>query len=192
MAQAKDYPVTFPYGATTAPYSPSYPHKGDDRAMPVGTSVRVNGVQIGNSGKTGFVTGPHLHVGKWLNGRHYNPGGKGFSFNSAVVTQIDPYDNDANGKFVRVQADGYSWVYLHLSEITCKVGQKLVAPVAAPTPLYTRVLAGEGLSHIARRVGYRDWWSPTAWVRLSKLNGYGLNWIAYNRSLQPGQKIRYR
>jgi hypothetical protein len=143
MAQAKDYPVSFPYGATTAPYTPSNPHKGDDRAMPKGTPILINGVQIGTSGQTGFVTGPHLHTGKWANGRHYNPNGQGFTFNEAIVTQIDTLDNDANGRYVRVQADGYSWVYLHMDTITCSVGQRLTAPVSE-YPKWVRVKSGWG------------------------------------------------
>jgi len=69
-----------------------------------------------------------------------------------------------------------------------------VKPTAstAPAPAYTRVLAGEGLSHISKRVGFRDWFLPTAWVRLSKLNGWGINWLGFNRSLRPTQRIRVR
>jgi murein DD-endopeptidase MepM/ murein hydrolase activator NlpD len=187
---AKDYPVTFPYGATSSPYSKAYPHQGDDRACPSGTPVKVNGVQIGLVGSTGWSTGPHLHVGKWANGRSYNPNKQGFSFKNAKVTEIN--QDSKNGKYVRVQADGYSWVYLHLSKQTAKVGQVLKAPVATPKPVYTTVRAGEGLSAIAKRAGYKDWWAPTAWIRLSKLNGKGVNWLAYNRSLKPGQKIRIK
>lgn len=142
MAQASDYPVTFPYGATGSPYSSSNPHKGDDRAMPSGTPILVNGVQIGTSGKTGFVTGPHLHIGKYANGQHYNPQGKGFSFNDAVVTQVDGLDNDANGRYVRVQGDGFSWVYLHMNTISVSVGQRLAAPSAYPK--WVRVTSGWG------------------------------------------------
>lgn len=130
MSQAADYPITFPYGATSPPYgTPEYPHhKGCDRAMPVGTPVIVNGVQIGLSGNTGTMTsGPHCHTGRFINGQDTNPGNGGFVFNSAVVTQIGEDADD--GKFVRIQADGASWVYLHLSEQTCTVGQTLVAPI---------------------------------------------------------------
>lgn len=187
---AKDYPVTFPYGATGAPYSKQRPHLGDDRACPTGTPVVVNGVQIGLTGSTGWSTGPHLHVGKWLGATPHNPSKQGFTFKNAKVTQVA--QDNVNGKYVRVQGDGFSWVYLHLSKQTAKVGQVLKAPVAPPKPVYTTVRPGEGLSHIARRAGYKDWWSPTSWIRLSRLNGKGLNWVAYNRSLKAGQKIRVR
>lgn len=63
---------------------------------------------------------------------------------------------------------------------------------ATVQPVYTRVKAGEGLSAIAKRAGYKDWLFPTAWIRLSRLNGYGLNWKKFNNALKPGQKIRVR
>lgn len=118
---AKDYPVTELYGC-----QPGYPlnqnlcppgqgfHNGIDYGCPVGTPVVVNGVTIGLSGATGAVTGPHVHVGRWINGQSTDPGvGNGWKFNSAVVTEIN--EDPTNGKYVRVQADGASWVYLHMS-----------------------------------------------------------------------------
>jgi hypothetical protein len=133
MANASDFPITFPYGATSAPYgTPQSPyHRGTDRAMPEGTPVVVNGVQIGLSGRSGWATGPHLHIGRFVNGRDTNPGNGGFNFNSAVVTQVA--EDATNGKYVRVQADGASWVYLHMSQPTCSAGQVL-SPPAPPAP----------------------------------------------------------
>lgn len=121
----QQYPVTTPYG-----YVPGYPlhngfHQGIDYGCPVGTPVIVNGVTIGISGNTGYTFGPHCHVGKWLGGVVQNPLNGGFSFTSAVVTEINEDADD--GKYVRVQGDGYSWVYLHLSDNSLvKVGQVLV------------------------------------------------------------------
>lgn len=123
---ASQYKVTFPYGATSPPYgTAALPyHRGDDRAMPVGTPVLVNGVQIGLSGSSGLSTGPHLHIGRWVGGKDTNPHGLGFTVTGATVTQVSS-DNE-NGNFVRIaDADGSSWVYLHLSEQDVKVGQKL-------------------------------------------------------------------
>lgn len=126
--QAKDYRITTGYG-----YIPGYPlnggfHRGEDRIMPIGTPILVNGVKIGTSGVTGFTTGAHLHIGKWGASGVMNPKGAGFSFKSALVTTVDPYNDDANGRFVRIRGDGYNWVYLHMNTISVRVGQKLVAP----------------------------------------------------------------
>ncbi len=133
MAQASDYPISFPYGATSPPYgTPARPyHRGQDRAMPVGTPVIVNGVQIGLSGVSGLTTGSHLHIGRFVGGVDTNPGGGGFSFNNAVVTQIA--SDATNGNFVRLTADGASWVYCHLRNQTCRVGQVL-RPAPQQTP----------------------------------------------------------
>lgn len=125
---AADYPVTTPYG-----YVPGYPlnngfHKGEDRAMPIGTRVLVNGTEIGLSGtNSGPGSGPHLHIGRWVMGVSTNPNGGGFTVSGAVVTEVDPIGVDpTNGKFVRVQdADGSSWVYLHLSAVKVVKGQVL-------------------------------------------------------------------
>lgn len=125
MADASQFPITTPYG-----YVAGYPlnngfHNGIDYGCPSGTPVKVNGVTIGLSGATGYATGPHLHVGRWLGGTVTDPGvGGGFHFTSAVVTQIS--EDATNGKYVRVQGDGASWVYLHLSQNNLvKVGDKL-------------------------------------------------------------------
>lgn len=116
MRDASTYPISTPYG-----YVPGYPlnngfHQGIDYACPMGTPVVVNGVTIGLSGNTGYSDGPHCHVGKWLNGVVQNPYNGGWKFKSAVVTEIN--EDVQNGKYVRVQGDGYSWVYLHLSNNT--------------------------------------------------------------------------
>ncbi len=124
MATAKDYPVTLAYRATSSPYGTALRpyHKGIDYGCPAGTPVVVNGVTIGLSGATGFVTGAHLHVGRFVNGADTNPAG-GFKFDNAVVTEIG-YDAN-NGNFVRLQADGASWVYCHLNSTSVIKGQVL-------------------------------------------------------------------
>lgn len=119
---AKDFPITELYGC-----QPGYPlnqnlcppgqgfHNGVDYGCPVGTPIVVNNVQIGVSGATGAVTGPHVHVGRWLNGKSTQIGpGDGWNVAGAYVSQIG--SDPVNGNFVRLQdADGSSWVYLHMS-----------------------------------------------------------------------------
>lgn len=143
-----DYDVYFPYGATTDPYSPSNPHKGDDRCNKVGVNVTVNGIVIGRTGYTGYVVpkderGAHLHVGRFVNGVATNPNKGGRTVDGGVVTQVG--EDARNGKFVRVKgSDGAEWVYLHLSEITVKQGQvlkggdmKVTRPIAELLTLLT-------------------------------------------------------
>lgn len=182
MKVASQYPVTFPYGVKSAPYGTlTNPyHRGDDRAMSIGTPVLVNGVQIGLSGNSGWVTGPHLHVGRFVSGKDTNPKGGGFSFASAKVTQLG--SDSINGNYVRIQADGASWVYLHLSKQTCKVGQVLTAPkpsAPAPAPIYV-VRSGDTLSAIAARF-------KTTVAILVKLNN-----IANANLIKIGQRLRLK
>lgn len=119
-----DFRVTQPYG-----YDPSYPlnngfHRGIDYGAPDNTPVTVNGVVIGLSGHSGFVTGAHTHVGKFVNGQAVDPGTKGgMTLSNAVV--LDTGNDTTNGNFVRVQSGNATYVYLHLSKITCSKGQKL-------------------------------------------------------------------
>lgn len=122
-----DYPITFPYGATSAPYSSTNPHKGEDRAAPKGTQVPVNGVLIGTVGTTGFSTGNHLHVQKFslATGNRVHPRGGGKTLPNAVVTHVDTEGATGKGKFVRVRSGSYDWEYLHLDTIKVKVGEKL-------------------------------------------------------------------
>src|ERR1044072_9088557 len=166
---AQDYKVTFGYGATGAPYGTKENpyHRGEDRAMPQGTPVLVNGVQIGLSGMTGWADGPHLHVGRFVNGKDTNPGGGGFSFKNAEVTEIN--EDSVNGKYVRVQADGASWVYLHLDKKTAKVGQKLVAPEPAAAP------AKKSNDAIAKEVVAGKWGNGDDRKKKLKAAGYDYN-----------------
>lgn len=132
MSNVTDFPITelfgcqpgYPLNRNLCPPGQGY-HNGIDYGCPTGTPIVVNGVTIGISGATGAVTGPHCHVGKWVGGNSVNPGvGNGFKFNNAVVTEVG--QDAVNGKYVRVQGDGASWVYLHMSDNgKVKVGQVL-------------------------------------------------------------------
>lgn len=137
MKDASQFPVTFGYGATDdtyygpkaqgkATYIGPY-HRGDDRAMRVGTPVVVNGVIIGKSGNGDGRYGAHLHVGKWLAGVDVNPNGGGFKLDGAkVIGVLNDYSDPANGKYVRIgDSSGAMWVYLHLSEVHVKLGEVL-------------------------------------------------------------------
>lgn len=150
-----DYPITTPFGQV-----PGYPlnngfHQGIDYGAPVGTSVTVNGVTIGLSGNTGASTGPHCHVGKWLGAVVQDPTvGGGKIFKNTVVTEIN--EDSTNGKYVRVEGDGYSWVYLHMSDNSkVKVGQVLKGDsVEQQTPTSTQV--GEEFQAIMGRQPRQD------------------------------------
>lgn len=180
---AKDYPVKYPYG-----YSKAYGgwHTGEDRPAPSGTPVVVNGVQIGLVGSTGYSTGPHLHIGKYSGGVSHNPNGQGFTFKSAKVTEVA--EDGRNGKFVRVQGDGYSWVYLHLSKQTCKVGQvlKVKAPVAIPLvrKFYT-VRKGDTVDRISKIHKLSTKNNYAAFRKLNP-NIKNVNWI------YVGQRVRVK
>lgn len=90
----------------------------------MGTPVIVNGVTIGLSNNTGATTGPHLHVGKFVNGVVQDPGvGNGFQFDSAVI--FDTGFDSSNGNYVRIAADGVLWNYLHLEKVLVSQGQEL-------------------------------------------------------------------
>lgn len=124
----KDFAVSFPYGATSAPYSASHPHRGRDYGCPSGTPLVVEGQQIGLSGATGKVIGAHTHVQEWK-GDYANTREPNNAFQPGTVTNIDPNGTQGDGsfgKFITVQnADGWNDSYCHLSEIDIAVGDIL-------------------------------------------------------------------
>lgn len=134
---AQDYPVYFPYGATSAPYSTTNPHKGNDRCNAVGVPVVINGTQIGLTGFTGDVVpknekGAHLHIQEW-HGGYANTRNPQNEFKGGVVTNIDPTGTQGDGsfgKFITIQTpDGWNDTYCHLSEIDVKIGDRIGEPM---------------------------------------------------------------
>ena len=126
--QAKDYPVTFPYGATTAPYSPAHPHTGEDRKMPLGTAIEVNGVQVGIAGTTGQSTGVHTHTQRVFNGLVVHPQGGGFEVPQPTIVTETGYKKDSIGFYVRYRdGNGFIWSIFHMDKPAgVHVGQQLI------------------------------------------------------------------
>lgn len=124
MKTAQDYPITFPFGATTKPYSPSNPHSGNDRAMLVGVPVVIQGVTIGLSGRSGKVTGAHLHTQRGKT-KLCKPATSPTSleFKGGLVVATRNVDEGEWGKYVMLAVDGEYIVYCHLSEVYAKIGQ---------------------------------------------------------------------
>jgi hypothetical protein len=125
---ASDYPVTLRYGATVPPYTADHPHRGRDYGCPSGTPVLVGGEQIGLSGATGKVIGPHLHVQEWSTDYAITRDPQN-AFNGGTVVNVDRTGTQGDGsfgKFVTVQTpDGWHDSYCHLSEINVEIGDKL-------------------------------------------------------------------
>lgn len=164
---ASKYRVTFGYGARDGYwYGPNgrigpY-HRGNDRAMPTGTPVKVNSVLIGYSGATGAVSGPHLHTGLYRGSQDKDPSGKEFKVSGAQVIRTG--QDSVNGKFVVVKGkDGLTRYYLHLSVIKTRAGTKLKGTNKPKRKEYYRVRAGDNLTIIAHRF-------RTTVKRLVKLN----------------------
>jgi hypothetical protein len=139
MAQASDYPVTFPYGATSAPYAPGHPHTGEDRAMPANTEINVGNTILGYVGKTGKATGYHVHVQKYKGG-YMHPQGAGLGNSIPFPARVSEVGyNTEIGNFVRlVDAAGVRWSYFHMIKpASVSVGQIInayVAPAPPPAP----------------------------------------------------------
>lgn len=122
---ADQYPITFPYGATDAPYSPARPHKGNDRPTPMGTKIRIGSTVIGLTGNSGLSTGPHLHsqagTDEWCQNT-LQP--DQYEFKPGKVVHVGNASQWGNYIIMQVNPDRYI-CYAHLSEIMVKEGQEI-------------------------------------------------------------------
>lgn len=125
--EAKDYSVTFKYGATTAPYSPTHPHLGEDRKMPLRTLINVNGVLVGYAGTTGVSTGVHTHTQRVYGNSVVHPQGGGFDVPQPCVVTETGLRKDI-GYYVRYKdGQGFIWSIFHMDKpATVHVGQQLI------------------------------------------------------------------
>lgn len=119
-----------------------------------------------------------------------HPMGKTGTFSPAQVSEIKKILKECSG-VVRWGGEYRDEMHFEINASASAVA-KAAAKLLAPQKIFLFVREGEGLSSIAKRAGYRDWFAPTAWIRLSRLNGYGLNWQKLNASLKRGQQIRVK
>lgn len=124
---AKDYKVTYPYGATTPPYSPSRPHRGNDRPTPMATPIVIGSTTIGLTGNSGSYMGmtydPHLHTQAGTDQacqNTFNPSAIEFKGGTVVATGYG--SQWGNYITIKVATDKYI-TYAHLSKINVIVGQ---------------------------------------------------------------------
>lgn len=186
--------VTQSFGVRNSAYRLGY-HAGTDYGSPSGTAIKATTggtarYLAGNNGGYGNVATLTLPNGDVVFHAHLSRAGKTGKVPKGATIGYTGSTGWSTGPHLHVEyrlkgnqnkpIDFEKWLKAHPES------------KPAPKPLYTTVKAGEGLSNIARRAGYKDWFAPTAWIRLSRLNGKGVNWLAYNRSLKPGQRIRYR
>lgn len=126
MAQtAQEYPITFPYGAITPPYSEDRPHKGNDRKMPTGTPVVIGDTVVGLAGNTGLSSGSHLHTQAGTDqatSKTVNP--TPYEFKPGVVINLRTTDTGEWGRFVTIRTEsGMNITYAHLSKVNVTLGQ---------------------------------------------------------------------
>lgn len=125
MKDLAQYPVTFPYGSTTSPYTSSHPHRGNDRAAPLGTPIVVCGKTIGFVGMTGKADGYHCHTQEWRN-NHLDVRKPLNEFKPGTVTEVDVDGTTGDksfGKYVTIRSsDGWSTTYCHMNMTNAKVG----------------------------------------------------------------------
>lgn len=126
MATAKDYGVSFGYGAQDGTYyGPNGRvgpfHRGDDYPTPSGVPVVIAGQTIGYTGATGLVSGPHLHIQAWTGSTGNTRDPRPYSFRPGRVAGVG-YGNQW-GNYVTIEVDGVNVTYAHLSSTNVSTGQ---------------------------------------------------------------------
>lgn len=136
MESLSELRIGLGYGATSYPYSKSDPHHGIDIPAPKGTEIDPSGVVIGLVGNTGYSFGNHCHIDKnkklWVTSGYVNPS----DWETITGEVIFAQDAGTAGLCVVIEADnGYFYRFLHMSKITCKVGDKIkkVGKTVKPT-----------------------------------------------------------
>lgn len=168
---AQDYNVTFGYGRTDWPYSPSQPHRGNDRPTPDGTPVVIGGTTIGLTGSTGWATGPHLHTqAGWDMWCQNTTDPTPYEFQPGTVVQAGTASQWGN--YVIVETPQAFVCYAHLSAIYVSIGQVLNGVTPAPVTgggstvdtiksMYWRLLGREadqeGINTYAQAASDRGW-----------------------------------
>lgn len=126
---AQDYPVTFGYGAQDGKYygpngSVGLMHRGNDRATPIGTLIKIGNTTIGKTGNSGVTGGPHLHTQAGIDKacqNTFDPTPLEFKGGTVVATGV----GSQWGKYITLQVGDKFITYCHLSEVLVKVGDKI-------------------------------------------------------------------
>lgn len=120
---ALDYPISLGFGEYgAAGYTQSRPHKGNDYSAGRFVPVLVVGVQIGLTGSTGNVTGPHVHVQAGRDEWAQNPiNPTPYVGKAGIVVKTGRADQWGN--YVCIRVGDVNVFYCHLDSINVKVGQ---------------------------------------------------------------------